>query len=60
MANWYDKYLSIYGKPFSEVPQEIIDGTRERLAALQSDNPIASIVVIVSAKLRNKNNPCNP
>ena len=46
MANWYDKYLSIYGKPFSEVPQEIIDGTRERLAALQSDNPIASIVVI--------------
>ena len=46
MANWYDKYLSIYGKPFSEVPQEIIDGTRERLAALQSENPIASIVVI--------------
>ena len=20
---WYDKYLSIYGKPFSEVPQEV-------------------------------------
>ena len=46
MSNWYDKYLSIYGKPFSEVPQEVIEGTRERLAALQSDNPIASIVVI--------------
>lgn len=46
MANWYDKYLTIYGEPFSEVSQEIIDGTRERLAALQSDNPIASIVVI--------------
>ena len=43
---WYEKYLSIYGKPFSEVPQEIIDGTRERLAALQSDEPLASIVVI--------------
>ena len=43
---WYDKYLSIYGKPFSEVPQEIIDGTRERLAAMQSENPVASIVVI--------------
>ena len=43
---WYDKYLSIYGKPFSEVPQEIIDGTRERLAAMQSDNPLVSIVVI--------------
>lgn len=46
MANWYDKYLSIYGRPFSEVPQEVIDGTRERLARLQSDKPLASIVVI--------------
>jgi glycosyltransferase involved in cell wall biosynthesis len=46
MSNWFDKYLSIYGKPFSEVPQAVIDGTRERLAALQSNYPIASIVVI--------------
>lgn len=43
---WYDKYLSIYGKPFSEVPQHIIDSTRQRLAALQSPEPLASIVVI--------------
>ena len=43
---WYDKYLSIYGKPFSEVPQNIIDGTRERLAAMQSHDPLVSIVVI--------------
>ena len=43
---WYDKYISVYGKPFSEVPQEIIDGTRERLARLQSPEPLASIVVI--------------
>ena len=46
MAHWYDKYLSIYGKPFSEVPQNVIDETRERLARLQSDEPLASIVVI--------------
>ena len=46
MSNWYDKYQTIYGKLFSEVPQEVIDGTRERLAALQSDEPLASIVVI--------------
>ena len=46
MANWYDKYMSIYGKPFSEVPQYIVDETRERLAALQSPEPLASIVVI--------------
>ena len=46
MSNWYNKYLSIYGKPFSEVPLDIIEGTRNRLAALQSTDPIASIVVI--------------
>lgn len=44
--NWYDKYLSIYGKPFSEVPEQIIEETRQRLAALQSETPLASIVVI--------------
>lgn len=46
MANWYDKYMTIYGKPFSEVPQSVIDETRERLAQLQSPEPLASIVVI--------------
>ncbi len=44
--NWYDKYLTIYGKPFSEVPEHIIEETRLRLAALQSETPLASIVVI--------------
>ena len=38
--------MTIYGKPFSEVPQQIIDETRERLARLQSPEPLASIVVI--------------
>ena len=46
MTQWYDKYLSVYGKPFSEVPQDVIAGTRERLAKLQSEKPLASIVVI--------------
>ena len=46
MANWYDKYLTIYGKPFSEVPEDIIIGTRERLARLQSSEPLVSVVVI--------------
>ena len=44
--SWYDKYLSIYDKPFSEVPQSVIDETREGLARLQSPEPLASIVVI--------------
>jgi len=38
--------MCIYGKPFSEVPQDVIDSTRERLAKLQSPNPVASIVII--------------
>ena len=38
--------MTIYGKPFSEVPQDVIVGTRERLAKLQSTEPLASIVVI--------------
>ena len=46
MSNWYNKYLTIYGKPFSEVPEQIIVGTRERLTRLQSPDPLASIVVI--------------
>lgn len=43
---WYDKYLSVYNKPFSEVPQKVIEQTRERLAKMQSDKPLASIVII--------------
>ncbi|MGN0282378.1 MAG: glycosyltransferase family 2 protein [Prevotella sp.] len=43
---WYSKYLSIYEKPFSEVPDDIIASTRERLAAMQSDAPLVSVVVI--------------
>ena len=46
MPNWFDKYMTIYGRPFSEVPQEVIDGTRERLARLQSPDPLVSVVVI--------------
>ena len=22
MTNWYDKYMTVYGKPFAEVPEE--------------------------------------
>ena len=43
---WYEKYLSIYEKPFSEVPQEVIDQTHEQLTALQSANPLISIIIV--------------
>lgn len=43
---WYEKFLSIYGIPFEEVPQEVVQATRQRLAALQSQEPQVSVVVI--------------
>lgn len=43
---WYEKYLSIYDKPFAEVPANVIEETRDRLAKMQSDKPLISIVVI--------------
>lgn len=43
---WFEKYLKIYGKSFYELPQDIVEGVRRRLAALQSDHPLVSIVVI--------------
>ena len=46
MRNWYDEYMAVYGKPFCEIPRDIIEGIRSRLSDMQSDNPLISIVVI--------------
>jgi len=45
-SKWYDKYLSIYGKPFSEVPNDVVSLIRSQLAEKQSDQPLVSVVVI--------------
>lgn len=46
MPKWYDKYLSIYGKPFDEVPDTILDEIKKKLGSQQSEDPLVSIVVI--------------
>ena len=46
MNRWYDKYLSIYGKSFKEIPDSVFDEVKGKLAAKQSGNPLISIVVI--------------
>lgn len=46
MNHWYDKYLSIYGKSFEEIPDSVLDEIKEKLAAKQSVEPLISIVVI--------------
>jgi len=46
MANWYDKYLSIYGKSPEEIPDSVWDEIKTRLAQKQSQDPLVSVVVI--------------
>jgi len=46
MANWYDKYLSIYGKSPEEIPESILDEIKSKLAQKQSSEPLISVVVI--------------
>ena len=46
MEKWYDKYLSIYGKTFDEIPDSVLDEIKNNLAKKQSQEPLVSIVVI--------------
>ena len=46
MEKWYDKYLSIYGKTFDEIPDSVLDEIKNNLADKQSPEPLISIVVI--------------
>lgn len=46
MSNWYDKYLSIYGKSPEEIPDSVWDEIKTKLAQKQSQDPLVSVVVI--------------
>lgn len=46
MANWYKKYLSIYGKSPDEIPEQVLSEIKENLARKQSEDPLISMVVI--------------
>ena len=46
MANWYDKYLSIYGKTLDEIPESVLDEIKSNLAQKQNQDPLISVVVI--------------
>lgn len=43
---WFDKYLSIYGVPFCDIPCVVISTIKTQLAVLQNDEPLVSVVVI--------------
>ena len=46
MASWYAKYLSVYGKSCDEIPDEILDEIKMKLAEKQSPDPLVSVIVI--------------
>ena len=46
MGKWYEKYLSIYGKSYKEIPDEVLDRIKTQLAAKQKLDPLVSVVVI--------------
>lgn len=43
---WYKRYLSVFEKSPDQVPDEIFHEVKRNISELQSENPIASIVVI--------------
>lgn len=44
---WYKKYLRVYNKPYDrEEYKDIIQSVKKRIATIQSDKPLVSVVVI--------------
>lgn len=43
---WYDKYLSIFEKPFDSIPKNTINEIRDKIRFINSDAPVASVVLI--------------
>ncbi|WP_028907609.1 glycosyltransferase family 2 protein [Xylanibacter ruminicola] len=46
MENWYNKYLSIYGKSMDDISDSVLDEIKTNLAKKQSVEPLVSVVVI--------------
>lgn len=46
MSKWYEKYLSIYGMSYKEIPDQLLDQIKSQLAEKQSPSPLVSVVVI--------------
>ncbi|MEG1886402.1 MAG: glycosyltransferase family 2 protein [Alistipes sp.] len=43
---WYSNYLSVYEKPFAEVPEQVIAAVRAKIECLQCDKPLVTVSVI--------------
>lgn len=43
---WYNQYLQVYDKPFSEAFYPICEQVKERITKLQSDEPVVTVSII--------------
>lgn len=43
---WYKKYLTVFEKPFDSVSEDTVNEIKTKLGLLQSEAPVASVVVI--------------
>ncbi len=43
---WYERYINVYNRPFTEEFYPICEEVKKRIARLQSDEPIATVSVI--------------
>lgn len=43
---WYSKYLTVFEKPFADAPITVQEEVKEKMQRMQSENPLASVVVI--------------
>ena len=43
---WYKKYLTVFEKPFDSVSKDTVNEIKTKLSLLQSEAPVASVVVI--------------
>ena len=46
MAKWYEKYLSISGKSYDDIPDTVLDQIKNQLADRQSEKPLITVAVI--------------
>ena len=46
MGVWYKKYLQVYERPFAEAPQSVVEEVRQKIAGLQSENPVVTVSLI--------------
>ena len=45
-GSWYSKYMTVYGKPYTSDYKQIAEEIKSRILKLQSENPVASVVMI--------------